>query len=516
VQIRKVRGKKPLKLSTEVRVFTPERSGSGVAADPTSIRTGVWNLSQAPDMVEQMFGSDTTTTDTKAGRGTVLASDFPGMTVAEWDAEERLIWELTDAGIESARADEAVVLPADLDSWAADLRLAAVLAVVDVNQLSGSDRVIYMKAQHRLNTAGQARFLGSITAVSDAYDELSEDIEDPNAGASMEIRAALRWTRRATDNEMALAHDLQVRLPGLFARFAEGMVDRRRAERFSQYTSHLSTAHARQVVDSLLDDAPKWTTGQLIERIRAACLDVDPDTARERFEESRNERRVVSWSDPDGTITLSGSGLDPVKVAEAKNRIDCLARDLRTGRETRSMDQLRADIFLELLTGSSDLPRTGSVHLTVDLATLSELKGLAGDLAGYGPVTADISRQLTRQLGDTVWDWTVVHPETGMPIGDGTTRRRPSASQIRKVRTKNRTCVAPGCRNPVIDCDIDHTKTWAETGITNSEDLAALCRHDHCIRHQTGWTYQRLGNGDYLWTGPLGGPGYTTSGNDPP
>jgi hypothetical protein len=30
------------------------------------------------------------------------------------------------------------------------------------------------------------------------------------------------------------------------------------------------------------------------------------------------------------------------------------------------------------------------------------------------------------------------------------------------------------------------------------------------------WTYQPLDNGDYLWTSPLGGPGYTTSGNDPP
>ena len=49
-------------------------------------------------------------------------------------------------------------------------------------------------------------------------------------------------------------------------------------------------------------------------------------------------------------------------------------------------------------------------------------------------------------------------------------------------------------------------------------NLAALVggENDHCIRHQTGWTYQPLPNGDYLWTSPLGGPGYTTSGNDPP
>jgi hypothetical protein len=253
----------------------------------------------------------------------------------------------------------------------------------------------------------------------------------------------------------------------------------------------------------------------LTERIRSACLDVDPDSARQRYEESRKERRVVSWSEPDGTVTLTGEGLDPVKVAEAKDRINRLAKSRKTADSSKTMDQLRADIFLELLTGNGDLPKTGSVHLTVDLATLAQLNDLSGDLAGYGPVISDITRQVTRQLGEGIWDWTVVHPDTAMPIADGTTRRRPTASQLRKIKTRNRTCVAPGCRNPVIDCDIDHTRPWADTRTTNSKDLAPLCRHDHCIRHQTGWTYQPLPNGDYLWTSPLG-PGYTTSGHDPP
>lgn len=154
------------------------------------------------------------------------------------------------------------------------------------------------------------------------------------------------------------------------------------------------------------------------------------------------------------------------------------------------------------------------MNLTVDLATLAQLQDHAGDLAGYGPIIADISRQLTRQLGEGVWNWRVDHPDTGMPIADGTARRRPTASQLRTVRARNRTCVAPGCRMPVIDCDIDHTTTWADAGVTDSDDLAALCRHDHCIRHQTGWTYERLPNGDYLWTSPLGCT-YTTSGRDP-
>lgn len=443
-----------------------------------------------------------------------LLPDVPWLSAEELDAEERLIFELMDAGFDPAPSDEAAVLPPDLESWPADARLAAILSVVDVDRLTGSDRVRFLQSQERLNAAGSAVTLNVIRSVCDAYDQLQEDIEDPEAGASLEIRSALRWTRRAAETEMTLAHDLHVRLPRLFEALAAGKLDRARTRVLVNHTSHLSTAHARTVVDSLVGDAGRWTTGQLIERVRRACLDIDPDAARERYEESRSERRVTSWSDPDGTVNITGIGLDPGKATEARDLINRLARDRKTDDPSKTMDQLRADVFTELLTGTGDLPRAGRVSLTVDLATLAQLKDHAGDLAGYGPVIADISRQLTLQLGEGVWDWSVLHPDTGMPIADGTTRRRPTASQLRKVRAKNRTCVAPGCRMPVIDCDVDHTATWAETGVTDSNDLAALCRHDHCIRHQTGWTYEALPNGDYLWTSPLGCT-YTTSGRDP-
>ncbi|MEX2422884.1 MAG: DUF222 domain-containing protein, partial [Acidimicrobiia bacterium] len=178
-----------------------------------------------------------------------IDTTVPVMTAEDWDAEERLIWDLTEAALAAGPSDEPVMLPPDIESWPTDERLSVLLSAVDVHQLSGADRVAYMKAQHRLNASGQARFLGAVNAVSDVYDEMAEDIEDPNAGASMEIRAALRWTRRAVDNEMAFAHDLGVRLPSLFERLSQGHVDRRRAERLSDHTSHLSVAHARQVVD---------------------------------------------------------------------------------------------------------------------------------------------------------------------------------------------------------------------------------------------------------------------------
>jgi len=67
---------------------------------------------------------------------------------------------------------------------------------------------------------------------------------------------------------------------------------------------------------------------------------------------------------------------------------------------------------------------------------------------------------------------------------------------------------------PATDCDLDHTTRWADGGETTTNNLTPLCRHDHHIRHQAGWTHQPLPNGDHQWTTKLGHT-YTTS-NQPP
>jgi hypothetical protein len=328
-----------------------------------------------------------------------------------------------------------------------------------------------------------------------------------------ELASALRWTRRHAETELDLALDLAEQLPSVLRALSEGRIDRQRAKIIVDGTAHLqSVAHARQVADEVLDDAGRLTTGQLAGRVRRACLQADPDTVRTVVERAKTERRFVTWTSPDGTMGIQVSGIDPVRGQELSDRINRIARELRGNGEPRTMDQLRADVAVDLLTGTTS-PTVGKVHLTVDLATLAGLADTPGDLAGYGPILTDITRQLV-ESGDGSWDWTVVHPESQMPVADGHTKRRHTASQRRRLAVRHTTCVAPGCRMPTIDCDLDHTTPYAESGVTDTDDSAPLCRHHHCIRHQTGWTYRHLPNGDILWTSPLGTT-YTTSGRSP-
>jgi len=274
----------------------------------------------------------------------------------------------------------------------------------------------------------------------------------------------------------------------------------------------LSTAYARLVCEDVLNEAPMLTTGQLTELIRAKYLALAPEEADRQRKIAHEARRVVSYPNPDGTATLVIYGLDPIHCQEILDRLNRRAR--RHDRESRTMDQMRADVAIGDLRGHTGPVAKGSVHITVDLAMLARLLDEPGDLAGYGPVVADIARQVAAQLGTEPWEWTVTGSGSGMPIADGTTRRRPTASQARRVRARARTCAAPGCRQPAIRCDLDHIRPWAETGTTSSGELAPSCERDHCTRHVTGWTYQRLDDGDYLWRSPLGTT-YTTSGRDP-
>jgi hypothetical protein len=226
---------------------------------------------------------------------------------------------------------------------------------------------------------------------------------------------------------------------------------------------------------------------------------------------------VVREATEAGTANLMILDASPDIAAEASNLINQIALGLKTRDEPRTLDQLRTDVALDLLSGRANGKSTGrgTIDIHVDLATLAELSDAPGDLAGYGPVIANIARQVTDDQKNAEWRWTATDPETGMVMHNGTTRRRPTADQTRHVESRSRTCVYPGCRMPARNSDLDHTKPWAETGHTTVDELCPLCRHDHCSRHKFGWTYIPIAGGDYLWTSRLGLK-YTTSGRPPP
>lgn len=172
--------------------------------------------------------------------------------------------------------------------------------------------------------------------------------------------------------------------------------------------------------------------------------------------------------------------------------------------DSRTLDQITADVFIDVLNGRRHADSAGGVVIHVDLATLVGLNDKSAELAGFEPVIADIARQVAAEQVNGEWRWIATHPDSGAVLADGTTRRRPTAAQRRHVEARHRTCVHPGCRMPAADCDLDHTVEWAEGGQTLVDNLPPACRHDHMVRHEGGWTYHQTADGRYIWTSRLG------------
>ena len=432
------------------------------------------------------------------------------------------------AAVEAAR-DAAVWVPEGFDEMVPGPFLAALLTTIDVSQLSGHDQVIVLRARQRMASHYQANVYADIASISDVLEaEFAGDLELATMAASAEIRAALCLTRRAADTELDLAITLRRRLPAVWAAFSAGDLDVRRARTIAHGTEHLTQTAAQHVADLILPDAVDLTTGQIAARLRKLCITINPNDAAERYETAVEDRHVELRSDPDGTAQLVGLNLAPDRATEAADRINRIAQQLKTSHENRTIDQLRADVFLDLLCNSPHKSETGDpskidstgtkggkgtkgkgrtrgrVMITVDLATLTGLADHPGDLAGYGPVIADLARQTADQQASGMWEWVVTDPVTGQPVAAGATRRRPTAQQQRIIRTHSPHCVMKGCRVPATHSDIDHTIDWANGGPTQPSNLDPNCRHDHRIKHQCGWTYQKQPDGTHQWTSRLG------------
>jgi hypothetical protein len=275
----------------------------------------------------------------------------------------------------------------------------------------------------------------------------------------------------------------------------------------------LDNREAQEVVSEVLERASTQTTGQLGARVRRLVLAVDPGAAKERYERGIESRRVELSANPDGTANLIAYSLPADRANAAVNRLDQLAEAAKGPDDPRSMDQLRSDVLLDLVDQGTGSTRRGVIDLRVDLATLTGLAEHPGEIPGYGPVVADIARQVTTTQENSQWRVAVTDPDRGAVLWNGTTKRRPTPAQRRHVEARSPTCVFPGCRMPATRSDLDHRVDHSKGGPTLVEYLNPLCRHDHRLK-QAGWQLHSGPNGTIIWTSPLGHT-YTT-GPDPP
>ncbi len=182
--------------------------------------------------------------------------------------------------------------------------------------------------------------------------------------------------------------------------------------------------------------------------------------------------------------------------------------------DARSIDQVRADVLSDLLlAGTPALDPTGTgdgdgtlgairahVQVAVSALTLMGQDDGPADLAGRSPIDANTARELAGNA--TSWDRLLTHPVTGTVLECDT--YRPTSAMTRLLRARDRHCRFPGCRQPAIRCELDHTIAASDGGATHVCNLANLCKRHHDVKHHTRWRVRQLPGGRLVWTSPTG------------
>src|SRR5262249_51265080 len=239
----------------------------------------------------------------------------------------------------------------DLPPGPALAGLAAGAWTAGVGRLSDDDLTGVLRAPRRL-AAGAAAM--ELACAGDLWRRRTaeEDAGDTRAAghAGDEIAAALTLTGRAADGVLDLAIALQ-RLPTAGAALAAGTIDLPRAKVIANEVTGLADGHAAAVDQVIAGAAPGQTTGQLRAATRRAVIAADPAAARKRKEQALREARVERWDEGAGTAALAGRDLPPVSVLAADQNLTALATQLKNAGVAGSLDTLRAQAYLALLTG---------------------------------------------------------------------------------------------------------------------------------------------------------------------
>ena len=441
---------------------------------------------------------------------------MPGESDNDLRARDQKAFEVTCREMtDDHEADERHTLP-DLDHFAPGPHLAAIVESVDRAKLNGYDLVRLVQARERLVAHAQAGSMADVVEISyaapGARDTDPERLGEAFEYAADELRPALRLSRRAAEFRLCLATDVVERLPRVWELFWHGLIDYPKVRAFSDGTLHVTDETARSVVAQLADVAPRLTVGQLRARVRKLCAENDPDDARKREENARQERTLVIEPTVSGTADLHLLGLHLDDARAIGRRVNghmiSLKKEDRSG---RTHDQLRADIVRDLLLGAEATGGgKGLVDIHLPVSTLDGA-GRPGEIGGMGPVTAETARRVVASQPEAEHRVTLTD-DAGDPTRIVTLSRRATRAIRRHIEAIQPTCTFPGCVAPAADCDYDHYVPWAEGGETSTTGLGPKCRHDHRLK-DNGWSHDRDGDRD-IWTSPLGHT-YITQGQSP-
>ena len=437
-------------------------------------RAGVFTVPAAEEWPGPAVDPDSAPPDGLQAR----LADLPGPLLEEYlAATAKTTSEVPRAGLGGRVTREGAAFAADgvadlLRPGPALAGLAEGARAAGLSRLTDDELAGVIHAGRRLSSWASALELAAVGDLMRRR-EGQEAAGHPHAAEHVdaEIAALLTLTGRGAGRVLDLAIALR-RLPLTARALAAGAIDLPRVAVIADEMTGLDDDHAAEVERHILVRAPGQTASQVRALARRAVLATDPRAARKRQEQAQREARVERWDEHAGTAALAGRDLPPAAVIAADQHISALARGLRAAGLAGTADQLRAQVFLALLSGASAAsllptdqhqpdhaaasgpgtapatstttsgpgtatpstsavadwpgmpPVAGMVNLTMPLSTWLGLLEMPSEVTGFGPLTADDSRHLATAMAEhpqTRWCVTLTGGD-GRPVAHGCAR----------------------------------------------------------------------------------------------
>ncbi|MFE5836537.1 DUF222 domain-containing protein [Arthrobacter sp. NPDC056493] len=468
-----------------------------------------------------------------------------------------------DNGTAAAEVLEAI--GASALALAAELRRAAGAAVLDPAP-AGADPL-----PHHVDPLGEqaAAFLGGLTGVAGMEARLAavkvqfaagyaaadaamagpgespQDVAVRQMSVTAEVAGALTISEGAAARLLVESSMLSTDLPVTLGALRAGSISWQHGRVMCDETDGLSAEAAAALEAHFLDPdasnrargcpAGELTPARFRAKARYWRERHHQDSIETRHRNSVKDRRLEYVPARDGMAWLSAF-LPADQAAGIWNRSTAAARAAQGPTETRTLSQLRADVFSTGMLGPvSGIDGTGAaffagpvpagagpagvgapslgaagdgpaadgtargvpvgdvpspraqVLVTVPVFSLLGLTEEPATLDGYGPIPASMARRLVAD-GARSFLRVLTDPRDGAPLEIGRTSYRLTKPMRQWLRLRDARCTFPGCNNHSLDNDADHILAWADGGTTGVANLGQPCPKHHRLKHASAWT----------------------------
>jgi hypothetical protein len=318
-----------------------------------------------------------------------------------------------------------------------------------------------------------------------------------------ELAALTNTSFAAVMQQLSLTHQVAESLGAAWLALERGDLTLDHVKALARTLEGFESEVAQRVDEKIVPLAIErsWTPAQLSRAARRAAMQADPDGAARRAEaaQANADVRMYSARNDMAGFDAHGPAATTRRMMDAINRA---AEQLRRAGDDRPIGVRRFAALANAVLGEGAVNRPNVQTLvTIDLPTYLGLTNRPGELSGYGPITAELARQLSEnaQLRRLILD-----PIEGTVIDVGRRTYRPTKLIRRIVEAVHPICTFPGCNRRAIECDQDHRCDWGAGGHTSTENLHPLCRRHHNLKTKRLWNVEVNPDGSEIWTSRLG------------